>query len=133
MGDGEQDEGSVWEAAMAASKFSLGNLIAIIDRNFLEISGNTEEVMPLEKLEEKYRAFGWEVLICKGHEPALILDALDHRSMEKPTLVIAETIKGYGSQVLENKAESHHLVPSEAQYMEIKKDLMARKEGLCHA
>ena len=132
MGDGEQAEGSVWEAAMAAAKFSPGNLVAFIDRNFLEISGHTEEIMPLEKLDEKYRAFGWEALHCNGHEPASILDALNRRSPEKPTVIIASTVKGYGSAVLENKAECHHMIPSETQYAEIKKDIAGHLE-LCHA
>ena len=132
MGDGEQAEGSVWEAAMAAVKFSLGNLTAIVDRNFLEISGNTEEVMPLESLEDKYRAFGWETLHCRGHEPASILEALSRRSPDRPGLLIAATTKGYGSGVLENKAECHHMIPTEAQYIEIKKDLDARRRGENH-
>ena len=68
MGDGEQAEGSVWEAAMAAAKFGLANLTAIIDRNRLQISGCTEDVMPVGNLEEKYRAFGWQALVCDGHD-----------------------------------------------------------------
>jgi transketolase len=130
MGDGEQAEGSVWEAAMAAAKFSLENLTAIIDRNFLEISGNTEEVMPLEKLEDKYGAFGWDVRCCNGHEPASILGVLNRSRAGRPVLIIAATVKGYGSAVLENKAESHHMIPSEDQYLQIKNDLL-RQRGHC--
>ena len=131
MGDGEQAEGSVWEAAMAAAKFSLENLTAVIDRNFLEISGSTEEVMPLEKLGDKYGAFGWDVRLCDGHEPASILSVLNRPKTGKPILIIAATVKGYGSAVLENKAVSHHLIPSEDQYLEIKNDLLKQRE-LCN-
>jgi transketolase len=128
MGDGEQAEGSVWEAAMAASKFSLDNITALIDRNGLQISGDTEDVMPLENLEEKYLAFGWQVLRCDGHEPASILKALGEKSAGKPRLIIAETVKGYGSPVLEHTAASHHLIPTEEQYLKIKADLGSRLE-----
>jgi transketolase len=126
MGDGEQEEGTVWEAAMAASKFSLDNLTALIDRNGLQISGATEEVMPLESLERKYRAFGWQVLHCDGHEPASILRALKKKSAGKPRVIIAKTVKGYGSAVLEHIAECHHLIPTGEQYLKIKADLGSR-------
>lgn len=126
MGDGEQAEGSVWEAAMAASKFSLDNLTVLIDRNGLQISGATEDVMPLESLEEKYLAFGWQVLRCDGHEPLSILKALEEKSAGKPRVIIAGTVKGYGSPVLEHIAESHHLIPAEEQYLRIKADLGSR-------
>jgi transketolase len=129
MGDGEQAEGTVWEAAMAASKFSLDKLTAVIDRNGLQISGATEEVMPLESLEEKYRAFGWQVLHCDGHEPASILDALNQKSAGKPRVIIAKTVKGYGTAVLEHVAEGHHMIPTEEQYKKIKADLNARLGG----
>jgi transketolase len=128
MGDGEQAEGTVWEAAMAASKFSLDKLTAIIDRNGLQISGATEDVMPLESLEEKYLAFGWQVLRCDGHEPASILKALGEKTAGKPRLIIAKTVKGYGSSVLENIAESHHMIPTEEQYLRIKDDLQSHLE-----
>jgi transketolase len=133
MGDGEQAEGSVWEAAMAAAKFSLDNLTAIIDRNGLQISGTTEDVMPLESLEEKYQAFGWGTRRCDGHDPASILKALREASggtNGKPQVIIANTIKGCGTKVLENKAECHHLVPTGTQYNEIKSDLMARLQAV---
>jgi transketolase len=128
MGDGEQAEGTVWEAAMAASKFSLDTLTAIIDRNGLQISGATEEVMPLEDLEAKYRAFGWQVLHCDGHEPAAILEALTQKSIGKPRVIIAKTVKGYGTSVLEHVAEGHHMIPTEEQYRKIKADLNAKLE-----
>jgi transketolase len=130
MGDGEQAEGTVWEAAMAASKFSLDNLTAIIDRNGLQISGPTEDTMPLESLEEKYRAFGWQVLRCDGHEPASILEALEEKGVGKPRVIIAKTVKGYGTGVLEHVAESHHLIPTEEQYLKIKTDLGSRLKAV---
>lgn len=124
MGDGEQEEGSNWEGAMAAAKYRLDNLTAIIDRNRLQISGNTEEVMPLDDLKEKYCAFGWDVLQCDGHNYPEILRALQYRSDGKPVLIIANTIKGYGSAVMENKADWHHLIPNQEQYQQIKADLL---------
>ncbi len=127
MGDGEQAEGSVWEAAMAAAKYKLENLTAIIDRNRLQITGGTEDVMPLDDLAAKYAAFGWECRTCNGHEPGDILRALtEKRQAGKPLAVIANTVKGYGSPVMENKADWHHLVPSETQYAAIKADLTAK-------
>lgn len=126
MGDGEQAEGTVWEAAMAAAKYKLGNLTAIVDRNHLQISGSTEEVMPLADLSEKYRAFGWVCRSCDGHQPAEILSALTQdRTPDRPLVLIADTIKGYGSPVMENQAEWHHLVPNSEQYETIKADLTA--------
>ncbi len=122
MGDGEQAEGSNWEAAMAASKYHLSNLTAIIDRNRLQISGATEEVMPLEGLKQKYEAFGFECRVCDGHDPDSLLAAITVPH-EKPLCVIAQTIKGYGSPVMENQADWHHLVPNEDQYQQIKADL----------
>lgn len=126
MGDGEQAEGSIWEAALSASKYKLGNLTAVIDRNRLQISGNTEDVMPLGDLAEKYRSFGWECRTCDGHNPSTIIRALtENRSRNKPLAVIAETIKGFGSPVMADKADWHHLVPTAEQYIQIKSDLSA--------
>jgi transketolase len=141
MGDGEQAEGSVWEAAMGASKYALDNLVLFIDRNGLQISGGTETVMPLEKLEDKYGAFGWRVRRCNGHDPGAILEILRDISSGGPgttgtpgapgvpQVIIADTVKGYGSPVLENKAECHHMIPTEEQYLRIKEDIaLARRE-----
>lgn len=123
MGDGEQAEGSVWEAAMAAAKFGLANLTAIIDRNRLQISGCTEDVMPVGNLEEKYRAFGWQALVCDGHDFSQLIPALATRVPDRPVVVIAETIKGRGSKVMENIAEWHHQIPTATEYQTIKADL----------
>ncbi|QJD85034.1 transketolase [Cohnella herbarum] len=117
MGDGEQAEGSVWEAAMAGAHYKLENLVAIIDRNRLQISGSTEEVMGLEPLEEKWAAFGWNVVSIDGND----MDALV-RTFEsvptvsgKPTLFMANTVKGKGVSFAENVAHWHHHVPNDEQ------------------
>jgi transketolase len=130
LGDGEMAEGSVWEAAMSAAKYKLNNQTAIIDRNRLQISGNTEDVMPLENLSEKFRAFNWECRICDGHEPKEIIEALtQNRPLFQPLAVIADTVKGFGSAVMENRAEWHHRIPNEAEYIKIKNDLAERRNS----
>jgi len=125
MGDGELAEGSVWEAAMAAAKYKLNNLIAIVDRNNLQISGNTEDVMPLENLETKFKSFDWEVRKCSGHEPDEIVAVISEYH-DKPIVIIANTVKGYGSEIMENKANWHHHIPDDAQYAQIKLDFMKK-------
>jgi transketolase len=126
MGDGELAEGSVWEAAMGAAKFGLDRLVAFIDRNGLQISGETEQVMPMESLEAKFTAFGWAVARCNGHEPAALLAALRPHDTGKPLAIIANTVKGYGTTALEGNAECHHLIPTLEQYEQIKAELQAR-------
>jgi len=117
MGDGEQGEGSIYEAAMAANHYKLDNLIAIIDRNHLQISGNTEEVMSLESIRSRWEAFGWHVIECDGHN----FNELNHTFQSipvvpgKPHLVIARTIKGKGVSFMENQAKWHHGVPTKEQ------------------
>ncbi|HHV09863.1 MAG TPA: transketolase [Clostridiales bacterium] len=128
MGDGEQAEGSVWEATMAAAKFGLDNLTMIIDRNRLQISGGTEDVMPLDNLAEKYGAFGCHVVTCNGHDYGELIPALKEGKSKQPTVVIADTIKGYGSSVMENKADWHHNIPTAEEYEQIKADLT--KKGM---
>ena len=109
MGDGEQDEGSVWEAVMAAGNFRLDNLIAIIDKNGLQIDGPTDEVMNIDPLDAKYEAFNWNVITIDGHDMAQILDALDQakKTSGKPTCIIANTVKGKGVSFMENQAGWH--------------------------
>lgn len=134
MGDGELAEGSVWEGAMAAGHYKLDNLCAIIDRNRLQISGCTEDVMAHDSQEERWRSFGWHVISVNGND----IDALDAAFNEakatkcKPTLILANTTKGFGSAVMENKAGWHHHVPSEEEYQQIMADLDARKEAALH-
>ena len=134
MGDGELAEGSVWEAAMSATQFNLDNLCAVIDRNHLQISGNTEDVMHQNSLQQRWAAFGWNVITVNGHDYKAIAKAFaDARACKgKPTVLIAETIKGYGSAVMEKKASWHHHVPTQEEYDQIIADFTARKEAALH-
>ena len=132
MGDGELAEGSVWEGAMAASQYKLDNLCAIVDRNRLQISGNTEDVMHHDDLHERFRSFGWNVIDVKDGNSIDELNAAFEEAKTvkgKPTVLIANTVKGCGSSVMENKASWHHHVPSDEEYQQIMKDLEARKEA----
>lgn len=134
MGDGELAEGSVWEGAMSASHYKLDNLCAVVDRNRLQISGTTEEVMHQDDLQSRFEALGWNVIQVDGHdydvlEAAFVLAA---STKGKPTLLIANTIKGYGSALMENKAGWHHHLPNEEEYRQIVADLAARKEAAIH-
>lgn len=118
MGDGEQGEGSIYEAAMAAAHYMLGNLVAVIDRNRLQISGNTEDVMALDCLVEKWESFGWDVIDVNGDDMEDIvakLESIDYTS-DEPHMVIANTTKGKGVSFMENVAKWHHGVPSPEQY-----------------
>lgn len=132
MGDGEQNEGSVWEAAMAAGHYGLDNLVGIIDRNGLQISGDTEQVMRLENLRDKWAAFGWEVLETDGNEIGLLLETFDRLPVApgRPHLIIAKTVKGKGLSMAENAAKWHHGVPDEAQYEQARRELEAQLEHL---
>jgi transketolase len=118
MGDGEQAEGSVWEGAMAAAQYKLDNLVAIIDRNKLQITGSTEDVMSLDPLDEKWRAFGWEVVEVDGNDIEQLVDVLTNipKATGKPTMIIAHTVKGKGISFAENVTKWHHHVPSEEEY-----------------
>ena len=109
MGDGELQEGQNWEAAMFAHRYGLTNLIGFVDRNSLQICGNTEEVMSLDPLPEKFRAFGWNVIIIDGHNIRQIIDACDKaaRSKKNPTVIIMNTIKGKGVSFMENNVDFH--------------------------
>jgi transketolase len=109
LGDGEHDEGSVWEAIMAAGNFRLDNLVAIVDKNGLQIDGPTKQVMDIDPLDEKYKAFNWHVITIDGHDMKQILDALNHakKNKGKPTCIIARTVKGKGVSFMENKAGWH--------------------------
>lgn len=134
MGDGELAEGSVWEGAMAASHYKLDNLCAVIDRNGLQISGTTEEVMAHEPLTERFAGFGWHVLSVNGDSIAE-LDAAFEKAKTlkgKPTVILSNTTKGYGSPLMENKAGWHHHLPTAEEYEQIKADFAARKETVLH-
>ena len=131
MGDGELAEGSVWEGAMSATQYKLDNLCAVIDRNRLQISGTTEEVMHQDSVEERFAAFGWNVLSVDGNDIDAMNAAFDAAKTVKgkPTLIVANTTKGKGSSVMENKASWHHHVPSAEEYEQIMKDLKAHEEA----
>jgi len=109
MGDGEQQEGSIWEAAMSAANFKLDNLCAVVDKNRLQIDGWVEEVMNIDPLADKYRAFGWHVVEIDGHDMQQILDAFDEarNTRGRPTVIIAHTVKGKGVSFMENQAGWH--------------------------
>ena len=117
IGDGESEEGQIWEAAMAASHYKLDNLTAITDFNGLQIDGPNCEVMTVTPLPEKWRAFGWNVIEIEGHDFTQILDALspDRKVEGKPTMVIAHTIKGRGVSFMEGVCDWHGKAPDEAQ------------------
>ena len=118
MGDGEQQEGSVWEAAMAAGHYKLENLCAIVDVNRLQIDGWVKEVMNVQPLAEKYSAFGWNVIEIDGHDMPQILDAFTRARQEtgRPTVILARTIKGKGVSFMENEAGWHGLAPKKEQF-----------------
>jgi transketolase len=116
MGDGEQQEGSIWEAVMEGSHYKLDNLVGIIDRNRLQIDGWVKDVMNVEPLEERYRGFGWEVIEADGHDIKQVVEALQKAKNTptalKPTVVICNTVKGKGVSFMENFAGWHGKAPS---------------------
>lgn len=115
MGDGETNEGMVWEAAQSASHFKLGNIIAIIDRNKFSIDGNTEDIMSIEPMQDRWEAFGWRVIDIDGHDMETLVDtfnALPPSTDEKPTLVICRTIKGKGVHFMEDDPMWHYALLS---------------------
>ncbi|HQU68085.1 MAG TPA: transketolase [Albidovulum sp.] len=123
-GDGEQQEGSNWEAAMVAGHRKLGNLTLIIDRNRLQQGAGTEETSGLDPLDDKYRAFGFEVCEVSGHDHAALLAVLAAPPGDRPRCVIANTVKGKGVSFMENVASWHHGVPNDAQYEQAMKELV---------
>ncbi len=135
MGDGELAEGSVWEGAMSGGNYQLDNLCALVDRNRLQISGSTEDVMKQDSQEERWAAFGWNVLSVPGND----IEALDaaftlaEETKGKPTVIIANTTKGYGSSVMENKASWHHHLPTQEEYAQITSDFAAHRKAAQHA
>lgn len=132
MGDGEQGEGSIYEAAMAGSHYKLDNLIAIIDRNRLQISGCTEDVMNLEPMRQRWEAFGWDVLEMDGNNMGEILDTFEKIDPAggKPHLIISHTIKGKGISFMEDKASWHHGVPGTDQRDEAVREINERIAAL---
>ncbi|UUZ85089.1 transketolase [Paenibacillus sp. P26] len=132
MGDGEQAEGSVWEAAMAGAHYKLDNLVGIVDRNRLQISGSTEDVMGLEPLEEKWAAFGWHVVSINGNDIDALVGSFEAvpEISGKPTLVMANTVKGRGVSFAENVPHWHHHVPNDAELEKALAELAAALDQL---
>ena len=117
LGDGECQEGSVWEAAMAAANYKLDHLYVVIDRNHLQYDDNTENVMALGDFAEKWRSFGWEVREVEGHDIDRLFPVLSRASHSgSPIVVIADTIKGKGVSFMENNPEWHHHRLTQAEY-----------------
>lgn len=131
MGDGEQSEGQLWEAAMAASNFEIDNLTAFLDWNKIQATGRTEDIFSIPDLDKKWRAFGWEVLTVDGHDIAQIVEAIDQAKSVKgrPTLIILDTIKGKGISFAEDVATYHNGVFDAAKFEAAKKELAAQLEG----
>ena len=117
LGDGEIQEGIVWEAAMAAAHYKLDNMVAFLDWNGLQIDGKNEDVMTVTPVDEKFRAFGWHVHVIDGHNFDEIFEALDHArdTKGKPTMIIAKTHKGHGVSFMEDQAGWHGKAPNEEQ------------------
>ncbi len=129
MSDGEHNEGNVWESAMFAAKHRLNNLIAVVDRNNIQISGFTEEVMPLEPLKEKYEAFGWHVKEIDGHNFEQIVDAVNEAKAiyEKPSVIISHTIPGKGVSFMERNYLWHGKPPTKEEAEKALKELRTLK------
>ncbi len=125
MGDGEIQEGIVWKAAMSASKFRLDNVIAILDRNRVQLDGTVEEIMPLGDLRAKWESFGWNVLAADGHRVEDISDRIDEAKTlaGKPTIIIAETVKGKGVSFMEGKNAWHGKPINREEYVAAKAEL----------
>lgn len=125
LGDGELNEGQVWEAAMLAPKYKLDNLVAMIDHNQHALSGRTTEIMPLEPLSDKWLAFGWHVLQVNGHSVEQLIEALENarETRGKPTVIIAQTVKARGISFLEDKSESHATTLNRSEAEQALKDL----------
>ena len=125
LGDGELDEGQNWEAAMAAAKYSLSNLIAIVDRNRVQLDGPTKDIMPLEPLAEKWKAFNWKTKVIDGHNIAEIIEGIQwaKQNLGSPSVIIANTTKGKGVSFMEDSHEWHGKPPSPEEYEKAKKEL----------
>ncbi len=118
MGDGELSEGQLWEAAMAAPKYGIDNLVGFVDRNRIQATGPTKEIFDIPEIEEKWKAFGWNVLTIDGHDVVAVLGALEKAAQTKgkPTVIIANTVKGKGISFAENTAAFHNGIMSREQY-----------------
>lgn len=131
LGDGELAEGSVWEGVMAGGNFGLDNLTALVDRNRLQISGGTEEVMRQDSQEERWAAFGWNVISIPGNDVTAVCNAVELAKVTKgkPTVVIANTTKGCGVSFMENRAGWHHRLPTQEEYAQAMKELEEKRKA----
>jgi transketolase len=131
MGDGELQEGQIWEAAMAAGHYKLDNLCGIVDKNNLQIDGRVEDVMDINPLAEKFRAFNWDVIEIDGHDFSQIEDSFNKAVYlkNKPTVIIAHTVKGKGVSFMENKSEWHGQAPDRSQLKQALAELGGPSEG----
>ena len=127
IGDGECNEGSVWESIMSASKYCLDNLIAIFDYNNMQFDGVNQDIMPVAPLSDKLKSFGWEAVDVNGHSIEELVDAFYTSHLGKPLAIVAHTIKAHGIPNLENKAESHHTSLSDSDYEYVKQQIIEGK------
>lgn len=130
LGDGELNEGVIWESSLAAAKYKLDNLVAIVDVNNLQLDGTLDEVLPIEPIDAKFRAFGFDVLTMDGHDMADVLTTLTkakHARHGKPTVVLATTVKGKGVSFMENQLDWHGKAPNDAQYQQAMAELQGAK------
>ncbi len=134
MSDGEQEEGNTWEAVLFAGKYRLSNLTAVMDRNNIQIDGMTEEVMPLEPLADKYRAFNWHVLEVNGHDMSAFIAATEEAKAiyEKPTIIIAHTIPGKGVPEIEFDYHWHGKPPTKEEGKRFLKEIRSMKGRVPH-
>jgi transketolase len=116
LGDGETNEGQIWEASMAAAKFKLNNLIAILDRNKIQQDGFTEEIMPIDPVKEKWLSFNWDVVEINGHKIEQLIPELLKKPIDKPKIIIANTVKGNGIKHMANNPQWHGRAPSKNTY-----------------
>jgi len=125
--DGEHEEGNTWEAAMFAAKYKLNNLIQVIDRNYIQIDGTTEDVMPLDPLKEKYESFNWNAIEIDGNDIKVFIDAIEKakKVMDKPTIIIAKTVPGKGVSFMENDYRWHGKPPNKDEAQKALEELKA--------
>ena len=134
LGDGEIEEGQIWEAAMTANKYHLDNLCVILDFNGLQIDGTVEEVKALDCLRSKWESFGFNVISCNGNDIEMLISSFEQAKQTKgmPSIIIAETIKGKGVSFMENKAEWHGKAPNEEEYNRAMKELKLEADKIEH-
>ena len=134
LGDGEIEEGQIWEAAMTANKYQLDNLCVVLDANGLQIDGTTEEVKSLDCLRSKWESFGFNVITCNGNDIEMLISSFEQarQTKEMPTIIIAETVKGKGVSFMENKVEWHGKAPNEEEYNRAMKELKLEADKIEH-